>query len=171
MWFQSTPSVKRATSFLINVPVWLMHFNPHPLWRGRQCSGGHPEWHICDFNPHPLWRGRPSSFSHWLYSSNFNPHPLWRGRRFATSRQSKNTNFNPHPLWRGRLILLPAMATKFLFQSTPSVKRATRLPSMPYLDNIISIHTLCEEGDSISCANIHLNAGISIHTLCEEGDH
>ena len=56
-----------------------------------------------------------------------------------------------------------------IFQSTPSVKRATKLVAGGKLKKYISIHTLCEEGDYLT--NLFLkNNYISIHTLCEEGD-
>ena len=34
--FQSTPSVKRATIFLVCRDILHSNFNPHPLWRGRR---------------------------------------------------------------------------------------------------------------------------------------
>ena len=36
--------------------------------------------------------------------------------------------------------------------------------------NLISIHTLCEEGDYNPIHNYDRDELISIHTLCEEGD-
>ena len=45
---------------------------------------------------------------------------------------------------------------------------------MTYLYNnrcrLISIHTLCEEGDALNTVESYTGADISIHTLCEEGD-
>ena len=38
------------------------------------------------------------------------------------------------------------------------------------ISRIISIHTLCEEGDLCGYATDFENVVISIHTLCEEGD-
>ena len=59
----------------------------------------------------------------------------------------RESDFNPHPLWRGWL-------------------SKTVLPPQKVA---ISIHTLCEEGDSLSMILTRLMI-ISIHTLCEEGD-
>ena len=42
------------------------------------------------------------------------------------------------------------------------------LLGLPFLRSI-SIHTLCEEGDSI-ISSTNIRQSISIHTLCEEGD-
>ena len=58
-------------------------------------------------------------------------------------------NFNPHPLWRGRR------------------QFGVQLP----FGGVISIHTLCEEGDALNTVESYTGADISIHTLCEEGDH
>ena len=57
----------------------------------------------------------------------------------------------------------------FSFLSTPSARRATRVPWPVWRDMAISIHALREEGD------MHLPRGrgclrISIHALREEGD-
>ena len=80
----------------------------------------------------------------------------------------------------------------FLFQSTPSVKRATYCVLCECYNICISIHALCEEGDTLTYYStlIYLQfqstpsvkratmgivellklRGISIHALCEEGD-
>ena len=79
------------------------------------------------------------------------------------------TNFNPHPLWRGRLVPHSDNDITIKFQSTPSVKRATRVFPDLCASYDISIHTLCEEGDDVNKFKQILQ-GISIHTLCEEGD-
>ena len=78
-------------------------------------------------------------------------------------------NFNPHPLWRGRHMLVNAVRRRSWFQSTPSVKRATNRNRNTTQQILISIHTLCEEGDSI-VLTVKEDINISIHTLCEEGD-
>ena len=58
----------------------------------------------------------------------------------------------------------------FLFQSTPSVKRVTLILRVRSTLKIISIHTLCEEGDGKRFLRRYKLMLISIHTLCEEGD-
>ena len=56
-----------------------------------------------------------------------------------------------------------------IFQSTPSVRRAT-INARSFCDDVaISIHALREEGDRFQ-ALTGLRPGISIHALREEGD-
>ena len=55
------------------------------------------------------------------------------------------------------------------FQSTPSVRRATKTTFLTMLAQKISIHALREEGDSALPPNL-LRGVISIHALREEGD-
>ena len=139
--------MKRATGYKdVDLKI-RSNFNPHPLWRGRQYNPPFIKV-LHDFNPHPLWRGRRLPFSNSLICSYFNPHPLWRGRL---------SNFYPP-------ILIP------IFQSTPSVKRATFWFFSFFNIIIISIHTLCEEGDDTRLKTVGRYSTISIHTLCEEGD-
>ena len=74
----------------------------------------------------------------------FNPHPLWRGRPVSrTSSLSKDFDFNPHPLWRGR-----------------PIKNLWHMNS-----NMISIHTLCEEGDTDKLIPYANNAHFNPHPL------
>ena len=78
----------------------------------------------------------------------FNPLPLWRGRLIQCCHLSSRLDFNPLPLWRGRPRRLSATSRR----------------------NKISIHSLCEEGDTISVIFATSLSSISIHSLCEEGD-
>ncbi len=58
--------------------------------------------------------------------SDFNPRPTCGGRRRHTCETLlDNANFNPRPTCGGRLLLLCHCWLKLLFQSTPSVRRAT----------------------------------------------
>ena len=168
--FQSTPSVKRVTAWPCakNPPSAIFQSTPSVK---RVTRAGLPNTlNFCYFNPHPLWRGWPLYLSHSSYFSYFNPHPLWRGW---------------HDLGRWKF-LLPQ------FQSTPSVKRVTLFNSVWVGSFVISIHTLCEEGDLlmiqrdrrlhhfnphplwrgwlVDLSTMLLLVPISIHTLCEEGD-
>ena len=102
--FQSTPSVGRATRLRPRPRVRAKRFQSTPSV-GRatsvpRCSDGRGIY----FNPRPPWGGRLEVSV--LYSSvpNFNPRPPWGGRR------------------RPRMVQCPALP---LFQSTPSVGRAT----------------------------------------------
>ena len=55
------------------------------------------------------------------------------------------------------------------FLSTPSARRATKPSSKRSCISPISIHALCEEGDT-GGAGRKPSKNISIHALCEEGD-
>ena len=55
--------------------------------------------------------------------------------------------FNPRPPWGGRLPTVDFNAIEELFQSTPSVGRATASLSLPAESLNISIHALRGEGD------------------------
>ena len=61
------------------------------------------------------------------------------------------------------------MADNYLFQSTPSARRATLRNSCSRPDLPISIHALREEGDHFGLHG-RTYEGISIHALREEGD-
>ena len=126
---------------------------------------------LSDFNPHPLWRGRPGNvdvvFSHYSISI----HTLCEeGDLLYLCTIIFMVNFNPHPLWRGRHFFIFWAVAVLLFQSTPSVKRATGYVYNNITGSLISIHTLCEEGDQLAISVILSLISISIHTLCEEGD-
>ena len=125
--FQSTPSVKRATYVHIDFCHHLSYFNPHPLWRGRRQK-------LID-------KGIPDKISiHTLCEE---------GDLRKLLLKVQVLHFNPHPLWRGRQVLKVLGYFLPIFQSTPSVKRATHGGGGHYRYPSISIHTLCEEGDAI----------------------
>ena len=56
-----------------------------------------------------------------------------------------------------------------LFLSTPSARRATADRGSCSYRDCISIHALCEEGDTVPYQDTN-SQKISIHALCEEGD-
>ena len=56
-----------------------------------------------------------------------------------------------------------------IFLSTPSARRATKLPTLSSDWIKISIHALREEGDEQAAEDLH-RVHISIHALREEGD-
>ena len=79
-------------------------------------------------------------------------------------------DFNPH-LPCGRRLECPACnETVKIFQSTPSLRKATvefkREGNIP----VISIHTFLAEGDNLS-GGLDTEKGISIHTFLAEGDY
>ena len=68
------------------------------------------------------------------------------------------------------MIILCCPLSHDLFLSTPSARRATLPFGVAVDDQIISIHTLREEGDSGYAVYQVGSRGISIHALREEGD-
>ena len=126
--FQSTPSVKRVTWIMVILSLIIIYFNPHPLWRGWLFDN-----YVCVFGDfisiHTLCEEGDQLWSFW------NSWPLWfqstpsvkRVTTLETIEIFRIIYFNPHPLWRGW--------RSFNFNLE------TAKP--------ISIHTLCEEGDSL----------------------
>ena len=56
----------------------------------------------------------------------FNPRPPWGGRHVETAAgQRQCADFNPRPPWGGRHSITSRYPKSLLFQSTPSVGRAT----------------------------------------------
>ena len=73
--------------------------------------------------------GRATIFSDFSghHTNDFNPRPPWGGRRLCQRGQANRLYFNPRPPWGGRP-RTPEKNSGFpLFQSTPSVGRATAL--------------------------------------------
>ena len=193
VYFNPHPLWRGRPSGFLEYVCNILYFNPHPLWRGRLstilniihrlqisihtlCEEGDNIilnlkqqeqisihtlceegdcfrvwffhlWHY--FNPHPLWRGRHDGVSKVSYiNCYFNPHPLWRGRRFLRWLCVLNPLFQSTPsVKRATLAFNSKMAMHIKFQSTPSVKRATVVGVLSGASISISIHTLCEEGD------------------------
>ena len=146
--FQSTLSVRRATSTLYSLfNVWY-NFNPRSPWGER-----HASIISCirftDFNPRSPWGERPTkskskvviidisihalreesdTFSqlYKIYISYFNPRSPWGERLVDTVYNSVcSFNFNPRSPWGERLNTHISFALDGLFQSTLSVRRAT----------------------------------------------
>ena len=78
-------------------------------------------------------------------------------------------NFYPRPPRGGRHTAAFSMTTMSRFLSTPSARRATKLPKLSSDWIKISIHALREEGDCIFFGFGQIDV-ISIHALREEGD-
>ena len=125
--FQSTPSVWRATLQQIISLLFMWNFNPHPPCGGRLyhiknlTNFVRISIHTLRVEGDSITRGSPNSLKY------FNPHPPCGGRPpFILHPQSAPTDFNPHPPCGGRLLLgLKIRFCQYLFQSTPSVWRAT----------------------------------------------
>ena len=167
--FQSTPSVKRATQFGVQLPFGGI-ISIHTL-----CEEGDGYYIFCFafcfyFNPHPLWRGRRQFGVQLPFGGIISIHTLCEeGDRHHADHHSYN-HISIHTLCEEGDFLLIFLIILFVrFQSTPSVKRATYHLYKIIRGLQISIHTLCEEGDQRYC-NLYRFVAISIHTLCEEGD-
>ena len=124
------------------------HFNPRPPWGGRQIDYkdlGHYSiisihalrgegdaeamtalgaWNI---SIHALrGEGDGRAISPNPTAAHFNPRPPWGGRLvWFILFSSSSSYFNPRPPWGGRLPTVDFGAIEELFQSTPSVGRAT----------------------------------------------
>ena len=124
--FQSTPSVGRATDELAEVQRKL------------------------DISIHALrGEGDDAETVGTGYPDNFNPRPPWGGRLHRNHRAYALYYFNPRPPWGGRLLITPFRYDFAVFQSTPSVGRATAFYSPYQPRRRISIHALRGEGDII----------------------
>ena len=94
-------------------------------------EGDHPrrhnavhKWH---FNPRPPWGGRPPSYiSRTATSTNFNPRPPWGGRQRREPCFYRSGRISIHALrGEGDEKKDVALIERCVFQSTPSVGRAT----------------------------------------------
>ena len=146
--FQSTPSVGRATikagimqstnGISIHalrgegdaetlVSLGLSKISIHAL-RGegdttaRSCSTQRS-----DFNPRPPWGGRLNGAARLVIWLSISIHAL-RGEGDLADSSGKLTydDFNPRPPWGGRRLISLFLPWSQVFQSTPSVGRATR---------------------------------------------
>ena len=79
-------------------------------------------------------------------------------------------DFYPRPLRGGRRDAQGAVDLDAVFLSTPSARRATFCFFGACIILVISIHALCEEGDTMNKPMFTKSFTISIHALCEEGD-
>ena len=81
-------------------------------------------------------------------------------------------HFNPRPPWGGRRRGRSVTSPIILFQSTPSVGRATVAKYLTvFASTSISIHALRGEGDFFPILIVILSSEISIHALRGEGDY
>ena len=128
--------------------------------------------HVLNFNPRPPWGGRRGCFWQLCRCGRyFNPRPPWGGRHGIEQLVCLiPRHFNPRPPWGGRLFKLLFLLCLFIFQSTPSVGRATH--TLNYVRKPI---TLFQSTPSVGRAttitiDIIIIAIISIHALRGEGD-
>ena len=147
--FQSTPSVGRATARGVVKVERVLYFNPRPPWGGRPGNSSSYSGHsdisihalrgegdsvnsvlvhrIAYFNPRPPWGGRPlGKLGNRIKGFFISIHAL-RGEGDPPARLLRplHRNFNPRPPWGGRRGVFIVQYNKRIFQSTPSVGRAT----------------------------------------------
>ena len=125
--FQSTPSVGRATIDCDDGAVWLKNFNPRPPWGGRLRT--------CPLLPCPraTFQSTPSvgratiALTGSIQTRKYISIHALRGEGDArrSYHGNDNYNFNPRPPWGGRLLGFFMRTRLKIFQSTPSVGRAT----------------------------------------------
>ena len=145
--FLSTPSARRATA----------HKCPH-------CAGLHISIHALREEGDLPWLSLCSAIGKFLSTPS--------ARRATDAPLIWATSlmyFYPRPLRGGRLVDDGHLEALEGFLSTPSARRATGMPLGVEPSQQISIHALCEEGDSITSEDLRC-IRISIHALCEEGD-
>ena len=123
--FLSTPSARRATDFKFNI-------------------GGDSEISIhalCEEGDHEMLV--KSTKDNYFY-----PRPLRGGRRRRNRETNIPLDFYPRPLRGGRPTFTTRCSQIWEFLSTPSARRATDDVRDAFELGQISIHALCEEGDS-----------------------
>ena len=125
--FQSTPSVGRATDRVALGIGLCNHFNPRPPWGGR-----HGLFWICPlmqvhFNPRPPWGGRRYRCGAKQLISCISIHALrGEGDKKIAVYLGKRDFISIHALrGEGDRSVNSASCAVFVFQSTPSVGRAT----------------------------------------------
>ena len=131
-------------------------------------------YHFCNISIHALRGEGDSLAASAVHLSRISIHAL-RGEGdylIGGNICIKLQDFNPRPPWGGRRVLRHLHLTHLsVFQSTPSVGRATFVT--PLLQNIlwISIHALRGEGDFTFAKYQPMRCIISIHALRGEGDY
>ena len=117
------------------------HFNPRPPWGGRRLS--QKDWQsVSNISIHALrGEGDKQGVANAWKNFNFNPRPPWGGRQdLAFQSELPRQNFNPRPPWGGRQMALTRRSLKAIFQSTPSVGRATSSESYLWLISSINFN-------------------------------
>ena len=156
-------------SILYKIP-FLKYFNPHLPCGRRQIS-----MRLCqkslDFNPHLPCGRRPMADNTVRLRINISIHTfLAEGDSIELFDVQLFRNFNPHLPCGRRPRLVRQSASRRIFQSTPSLRKATRNPRSCNSQGIISIHTFLAEGD-FAYEEAYDNLKISIHTFLAEGDN
>ena len=128
--FQSTPSTRRETRAINNIPKGDIKFQSTPSTRRETRRGFRSYIPSIYFNPLPPHGGRPGLFSMFHTSIQyFNPLPPHGGRRLRVVTSPPQKYFNPLPPHGGR--------------------RTGHFETINRFD--ISIHSLHTEGDTATC--------------------
>ena len=145
------------------------YFNPRPPWGGRLPLSV-PKGISILISIHALrGEGDPHSMPQSQLHTDFNPRPPWGGRRSLFRIITRPRSFQSTPsVGRATTSSIPTNLGT-LFQSTPSVGRATGWDTHGLPVEIISIHALRGEGDTIYYIVANEDF-ISIHALRGEGD-
>ena len=171
--FLSTPSARRATAEAGKMVVGANHFYPRPPRGGRHASRRHRQ-HRANFYPRPPRGGRQWGLDLRYFYCGISIHALREeGDTRAILTPTPGTDFYPRPPRGGRPSKAHHNTITSEFLSTPSARRATdkSLPARShqhyfyprpprggrlyellciYIDVMISIHALREEGDATS---------------------
>ena len=169
--FLSTPSARRATN---------CRYAIHDDWQisihALREEGDLRVFHIRlgtlrNFYPRPP-RGGRREYNIWnMLTSSISIHALREeGDVYVSHGSPRCIDFYPRPPRGGRQGHLKRKAAFRRFLSTPSARRATGNTSIFRTDQMISIHALREEGDTMPCVLRLSWCPISIHALREEGD-
>ena len=147
--FQSTPSVGRATMPKSAANCWQILFQSTPSVGRATFLALLAAETKCIFQSTPsVGRATRTGRSEGRTDRNFNPRPPWGGRQAANRSSPPLRHFNPRPPWGGRLGQTKKRAAHSVFQSTPSVGRATNVAAHWEPITVgISIHALRGEGD------------------------
>ena len=164
--FQSTPSARRATSMHWCRNSGMPRFQSTPS--ARRATNPRKDLQPGDpISIHALREeGDVTMRLPMLPRVYFNPRPPRGGRLKAFLKEKPIFLFQSTPSAR-RATRLPRRSCRlFLFQSTPSASWATQECRLTNLHTQISIHALREEGDSKSGEKIHHVCSI-IHTCAQ----
>ena len=192
--FLSTPSARRATRCCHPSGLLLRHFYPRPPRGGRQFKAVRSAWCAGYFYPRPPRGGRPALGTLRKPDGTISIHALREEGDHGSLQHDHDEPISIHALREeGDAPLCSGLECLYQFLSTPSARRATGCPRLPFRGPRISIHALREEGDEVCLLGVAVgrdfyprpprggrredvrvsrqSRGISIHALREEGDY
>ena len=192
--FLSTPSARRATPNLQHLSIGFFEFLSTPsARRATRCC--HPSGLLLrHFYPRPPRGGRPALGTLRKPDGTISIHALREEGDHGSLQHDHDEPISIHALREeGDAPLCSGLECLYQFLSTPSARRATGCPRLPFRGPRISIHALREEGDEVCLLGVAVgrdfyprpprggrredvrvsrqSRGISIHALREEGDY